>query len=84
MNLRMPRIVSHVLDNESKSETLGFAVFVVASVKPGVTADQWLWCTVVSSILVGGKMVAKSLLEAMELKAGIKPKEDKADVAPAS
>lgn len=83
--MRAPRILSHVLDNESKSETLGFLIFIVGAVRavknPAAGADEFLWCVVFSSILVGGKMVAKTALEAMQLKVtgGKLPQEPKND-----
>lgn len=92
---RWPRIVTHVLDNESTTVTLGFWVFIVASLAAflihegnahALNSDSWLWCVVLASILVGGKLVTKSLLEAMELKMGGKPdlKEPPAPPAPAA
>lgn len=79
---RWPRIVTHVLDNESTTVTLGFWVFIVASLAAflihegnahALNSDSWLWCVVLASILVGGKLVTKSLLEAMEMRMGGKP-----------
>lgn len=88
---RWPRIVTHILDSESTTVTFGFMLFIVASVgafiiheglNHALTSDTWLWCVVLSSILIGGKLVTKSLLEAMELKMGGKPALDALDDAP--
>jgi hypothetical protein len=70
----VPRAVSHLLDNESKTETLGFSIFYIGAARalkdPVSGANEFLWCVVFASILVGGKLVAKSILEAMEMKLG--------------
>jgi hypothetical protein len=77
-----PRILAHVFDNESKSETLGFLIFFAGTVQvvrnpvSEAAASHFFWCVVFSSILVGGKMVTKAVLEAAEMKLnGGKPKE---------
>lgn len=88
---RWPRIVTHVLDSESTTVTLGFWVFIVASLAAflihegnghALSSDSWLWCVVLASILIGGKLVTKSLLEAMEMKLGGKPALDALDDQP--
>ena len=64
--MRLPRIVTHVLDSESKTATLGYMVFVTASVGlfcgRVVDADTWLLCVTVSSALIGGKLVGETVL----------------------
>lgn len=89
--MRVPRILSHVFDHPSTTVTLGYMVFLAATgglfYKRIIDADTWLWCTCISSILVGGKLVSKSMLEAIQMKitkgavlpAEISPKEEKAD-----
>lgn len=86
--MRVPRLLLHVFDNESTTVTLGFWVFIVASLAAFVVAadrrltpETWLWCVVLASILVGGKLVSKSILEAIEIKLGGKPnlKEEESD-----
>lgn len=90
---RWPRIILHIFDHESTTVTLGLWLFIVASLAAFVVAtdrrltpDQWLWCVIISGILVGGVRVGKDLLSAAALKFnGGKPadfKEDKTD-APA-
>lgn len=78
---RWPRLVTHVLDSESTTVTLGYWVFIIASLAAFVvkllTPDSWLWCVVLASILVGGKLVTKSILEAMSLKLGKAPEPEK-------
>lgn len=75
--MRFPRIITHVLDSESTTVTFGFMLFIVASIAAFITKllspDSWLWCVVLASILIGGKLVTKSILEAIELKLGGKP-----------
>lgn len=75
--MRIPRLFTHVFDSESTTVTLGYWVFIVASLAAFIakllTPDSWLWCVVLASILVGGKLVSKSILEAMEVKLGGKP-----------
>lgn len=72
--MRLPRIVTHVLDHESTTVTLGFMVFLAATggmfYKRIIDADTWLWCVFISSLLVGGKLVSNSLLEAIQMKSG--------------
>lgn len=87
---RWPRIVTHLLDHESTTVTFGFWLFIVASFAAffvagdrKLDASDWLWCVILSSILIGGVKVGKSMLEAMALKlGGGKPsdvKEEKTD-----
>lgn len=74
---RWPRIFSHLFDHPSTTITLGLWLFIVASwgsffavTDRKLTPDMWLWCVILSGILVGGVKVTKSLLEAMEMKLG--------------
>ena len=64
--MRLPRIVTHVLDSESKTATLGFMVFVTATsglfLKRLIDADTWLLCVAISSTLIGGKLVGETVL----------------------
>lgn len=80
--MRPPRILTHIFDSESTTVTFGFMLFLVASIgcfiihegaAHALNADTWLWCVVLASILIGGKLVTKSILEAIELKLGGKP-----------
>ena len=80
--MRLPYIVTHVVDNESKTATLGFQIFYVSTVglfvpMPGaaaaahiVDANTWLICVAVASALIGGKLVSESVLEAISMKLG--------------
>lgn len=84
-----PRILGHVLDNESKTETLGFLIFFAGTVQlfrnplDERAGMHFFWCVVFSSVLVGGKLVAKSVLEIVEMKlSGGKPKEVPPDAPP--
>lgn len=74
---RWPRLVTHLFDHPSTTISLGLWLFLVASWGAFIAAsdrkltpDMWLWCVIISGILVGGVKVTKSLLEAMELKLG--------------
>lgn len=71
-NWRWPRIVTHILDHESTTVTLGYMVFLAATGglfhKRIIDADTWLWCVFISSLLVGGKLVSNSVLEAISMK----------------
>ncbi len=76
---RWPRIVTHVLDSESKSVTFGFmlsltatALFVAFQEKFG--ADRWMTGQMAASILIGGKLMKEAFLEKG-------PKEVKPDAA---
>lgn len=64
--MRLPRIVTHVLDSESKTATLGFMVFITATtglfLKRLIDADTWLLCVAISSTLIGGKLVGETVL----------------------
>lgn len=82
--MRLPRIVTHVLDSESKTATLGFMVFVTATsglfLKRLIDADTWLLCVAISSTLIGGKLVGETVLA---MKVGkTAPPEVKPDAAP--
>ena len=79
---RWPRLVSHVIDSDSKTETLGFLIFFaatygaffVAEIGDGgrkihvLDADKWLWSMFISSTLIGGKMVSKAILDGLATK----------------
>lgn len=78
--MRLPRIITHVLDNESKTVTFGYMLYAgacygafIAKGPAGVghvlSADEWLFATAFSSVLVGGKLAA----ETMGGRWGIKP-----------
>ena len=74
----VPKILLHVFDNESSTNTLGFLVFFTATAGlfakaiDGKThiidADTWLLCVAIATILVGGKLAATSVLEAIALR----------------
>ena len=91
-NLRLPRIVSHLFDHPSTTVTFGFWLFIVASFAAffvasdrKLGADEWLWCVVFSSILIGGVRVGKDLLAAMAVKTGkALPPEEKKDAPPSA
>ena len=87
--MRFPRILSHIFDSESKTVSFGWWVFIVAScgaflLKDGAPAkaildpDTWLWCVVISSTLIGGKLVGETVLQA-RLGGKSVPKEIKPD-----
>lgn len=70
--MRLPRIVTHVLDNESKTVTFGYMLFASANygafiAKNAVTgahvlgADEFLFLSGFASILVGGKLAAETM-----------------------
>jgi len=65
-NWRWPRIVTHIVDSESKTATLGYMVFVVATAglfkARLIDADSWLICVAISSTLIGGKLVGETVL----------------------
>jgi hypothetical protein len=78
--MRVPRILSHVFDSESKTATLGYMIFITASTGlfkgRVIDADTWLICVTISSALIGGKLVGETVLA---MKTG---KEVKPDVPP--
>lgn len=82
--MRLPRIITHVLDSESKTATLGYMVFLTATTglfyNHVISADTWLMCVAISSTLIGGKLVGETVL-AMKLGKPA-PKEDATDAAP--
>ncbi len=65
---RWPRIVTHLLDSDSKTATLGYMIFVVSSTGlfrgRVIDADTWLICVVMASTLIGGKLVGETILSA--------------------
>lgn len=66
--MRVPRILSHVFDSESKTATLGYMVFLTATTGlfygHVISADTWLLCVVIASSLIGGKLVGETILAA--------------------
>ena len=86
MNIReyTPRILLHLFDSESKTATLGYMVFIVATTGLFrgriIDADTWLICVAISSTLIGGKLVGET---GLAMKAGkAAPVEVKPDGAP--
>ena len=63
---RWPRVVTHIFDSESKTATLGYGVFIVATTGLFrgriIDADTWLICVAISSTLIGGKLVGETVL----------------------
>ena len=84
--MRLPRIVTHVLDSDSKTATLGYMVFLTATsgLFHGhmISADTWLICVAISSTLIGGKLVGETVLAMKTGKAA--QKEDGAGAPPSS
>ena len=64
--MRLPRILTHVFDSESKTATLGYMVFLTATTGLFyghiISADTWLICVAISSTLIGGKLVGETVL----------------------
>ncbi len=83
---RWPRIVTHIFDSESKTATLGYAIFIVASTGlfrgRVIDADTWLICVTISSALIGGKLVGETVL-AMRVGKAAPAQEVKPDAPPA-
>ena len=81
---RWPRIVTHVVDSESKTATLGYMVFLTATAglfkAHLISADTWLICVAISSTLIGGKLVGETVL-AMKM-GKTPPPEVKPDATP--
>jgi hypothetical protein len=78
--MRVPRIISHVFDNESKSVTFGYMLYASANygafvAKTGAEgkhvlgADEFLFLAGFASILVGGKLAAETMGARWGLKA---------------
>lgn len=66
--MRMPKIVLHIFDSESKSVAFGWALSMSAhaffAARPAAfTADTWLTIQMLSAGLVGGKLLKESYLE---------------------
>ncbi len=79
---RWPRAVTHVLDSDSKTATLGFMIFGVATAGlfmplPGpaaahiINSNDWLICVAIASTLIGGKLVSEHVRETLALKLGV-------------
>ena len=71
--MRLPKIVTHIFDSESKSVTFGFmlsltatALFVAFSDK--FNADRWSNSQLVASFLIGGKLMKEAFLDGKEAK----------------
>jgi hypothetical protein len=81
--MRLPRIVTHVLDSESKTATLGYMVFLTATTGLFyghiISADTWLICVAISSTLIGGKLVGETVLAMKMGRPTASEKEVKAD-----
>lgn len=72
---RWPRLVSHLFDHPSTTVSLGLWLFIVASWGAflaandrKLSAENWLWCVIFASVLVGGVRVGKNILEAMAMR----------------
>lgn len=70
--MRVPRILSHVFDNESKTVTFGYMLYASANYgafvakvgaegKHVLGADEFLFLAGFASILVGGKLAAETM-----------------------
>lgn len=86
MNIRpyVPRLLLHVFDSESKTATLGYMIFLTASIGLFhgriIDADTWLLCTAIASTLIGGKLIGETVLSARFAKTA--PKETNAPAQP--
>ena len=77
--MRLPRLLTHVFDSESKSVTFGWVLFLTATAlyvarMPGFTVDVWQYALLISTLLVGGKVVKETILEGLERNAKLPPK----------
>lgn len=69
--MRVPRILSHVFDNESKTVTFGYMLYASANYGAFFAkkldgghvlgADEFLFLAGFASILVGGKLAAETM-----------------------
>lgn len=80
--MRLPRFITHVFDSESKTATLGFMIFLTATVGlflgRVIDADTWLLCVAIASTLIGGKLVGETVLS---MRATKYPKEGSSDAS---
>jgi hypothetical protein len=71
--MRLPRILSHAFDSDSKTATFGWALKILATalylLRPDFGAERWERVILIAAILVGGKLVKELLNDQAEIKA---------------
>lgn len=74
--LRLPRILSHAFDSESKTATFGWSLKLLATAlyfyRPDFGAERWERVILIAAILVGGKLVKELLNDQAALKKEVK------------
>lgn len=70
--MRLPRILGHVLDSESKSVTFGWVLSISAhaffSLRPELfKVEHWVAAQGVAAGLVAGKMLKEGMIENAEI-----------------
>jgi hypothetical protein len=72
--MRLPRILAHAFDSESKTATFGWSLKLLATVlyfaRPDFGAERWERIILIAAILVGGKLVKELLNDQAEIKKG--------------
>lgn len=73
--MRLPRLLSHIVDSESKSVTFGWTLKITATALylfvPSFGADRWERMVIIAALLVGGKLVKETILDGVSAKGGI-------------
>lgn len=73
--MRLPRLITHILDSDSKAVTFGWVLSLAAhaffSFRPELfKVEHWVAAQGVAAGLVAGKMVKEGMLEHAEIKQG--------------
>jgi len=63
--MRLPRILTHAFDSDSKTATFGWSLKILATLlyllRDGFGAERWERIILIAAILVGGKLVKELL-----------------------
>ncbi len=74
--MRLPRILSHAFDSDSKTATFGWSLKIIGIVlylvRPDFGAERLERFILMAALLVGGKLVKELLNDQVEIKAGPK------------
>lgn len=70
--MRLPRLLSHAFDSESKTATFGWSLKILATVlyffRADFGAERWERIILIAAILVGGKLVKELLNDQATIK----------------
>lgn len=70
--MRLPRLLSHAFDSDSKTATFGWSLKMLATIlyltRADFGAERWERLILIAAILIGGKLVKELLNDQAEIK----------------